>query len=213
MLVEYVEYIYEKEGIPLNTENGYYEPLIAVPPSLRRLLHQLNETCDIYDRTKSLSDAQVKLKAIYNLLTTDSKQMKICHVGHAHMDLVWLWPERVTYQKIVHTYSNVLQLMERYPDFTFTMSQPPLYYHIQDKQPQLAERIREKIESGRWEFTGAMEVEADTQIPVGEGLVRSILYGQERIKAIRGSPSDTVWIPDVCKLRSLYLSLWFIVRC
>ncbi|KAL9188903.1 hypothetical protein ACHAXT_011393 [Thalassiosira profunda] len=196
MLLEYVEYVYEKEGIPLNTENGYYEPLASVPPSLRRLLHQLNQACDVYDRT-GLSELGGKLKSIYDLMTTDSQQMKICHVGHAHMDLVWLWPERVTYQKIVHTYSNVLQLMEKYPDFTFTMSQPPLFYHIKDKQPELAERIRDKIRSGRWEFTGALEVEADTQIPVGEGLVRCILYGQERIKAIRGSVSDTVWIPDV----------------
>ena len=88
-------------------------------------------------------------------------------------------------------------VMDRYSEFVFTMSQPPLYYHIQDKQPKLAKRIQEKIQGGKWEFTGALEVEADTQIPVGEGLVRCILYGQERIKAITGRVSDTVWIPDV----------------
>lgn len=198
MLIEWVEYTYEKEGIPLNTENGYYEPLISVPPSLRRMLHLLNKACDLYDRTKSLEELNTEIESIYEVTTMANLEgMKICHVGHAHMDLVWLWPERVTYQKIVHTYSNVLQLMDRYPEFTFTMSQPPLYYHIQSRQPDLARRIREKVQSGRWEFTGALEVEADTQIPVGEGLVRCILYGQERIKAVRGRASDTVWIPDV----------------
>lgn len=197
MLIEWVEYMYEKEGIPLNTENGYYQPLVTVPPSLRRMLHLLNQACDVFDRTESLQSLREAFKSIYTLMTNEHSLTKICHVGHAHMDLVWLWPERVTYQKIIHTYSNVLQLMNKYPDFTFTMSQPPLYYHIQKRRPKLAEQIRQKINEGRWEFTGAAEVECDTQIPVGEGLVRCILYGQERIKAIRGRASDTVWIPDV----------------
>ena len=200
MLVEWIEYIYEREGIPLNTENGYYQPLTTVPPSLRRMLHLLNQACNIYDKTKCLSELNEEIKSIYNEMTTTEKknhQMKICHVGHAHMDLVWLWPERVTGQKIIHTYSNVLQLMDKYPEFTFTMSQPPLYYHIQNKQPKLAKRIEQKIQAGQWEFTGALEVECDTQIPVGEGLVRCILYGQERIKAVTGSYSKCIWIPDV----------------
>jgi len=214
MLVEWIEYKYEKEGIPLNTENGYYQPLVNVPPSLRRMLHLMNRACDVYDRSfgssidaleQSLEELNKAIKAIYDVMTIDTSSeqdghqtnMKICHVGHAHMDLVWLWPERVTYQKIIHTYSNVLQLMNSYPTFTFTMSQPPLYYHIKDKQPKLARQIEEKINEGRWEFTGALEVECDTQIPVGEGLVRCILHGQDRINAITGRVSDTVWIPDV----------------
>lgn len=214
MLIEWIEYKYEKEGIPLNTENGYYQPLTNVPPSLRRILHLMNRACDVYDRSsgsstdaleQSLVELNDEIKAIYDVMTIDTSSnqdshqmnMKVCHVGHAHMDLVWLWPERVTYQKIIHTYSNVLQLMNSYPTFTFTMSQPPLYYHIKDKQPKLANQIEEKINEGRWEFTGALEVESDTQIPVGEGLVRCILHGQDRIKKITGRVSDTVWIPDV----------------
>lgn len=214
MLIEWIEYIYEKEGIPLNTENGYYPPLVEVPPILRRVLHHLNLACDIYDRTKSLLSLKVAIQSIYERITntssppapppggggggaSDGECMKICRVGHAHMDLVWMWPERVTYQKIIHTYSNVLQLMNTYPDFTFTMSQPPLFYHIQKTQPELAHQIQHRISDGRWEFTGALEVESDTQLPVGEGLVRCILYGQERIRSVRGSVSETVWIPDV----------------
>lgn len=227
MLIEWVEYTYEKEGIPLNTENGYYEPIVSAPPSLRRMLYLLNQACDTYDQSEQLTELRDKIQYIYQQLTTppdyNRMNMKICHVGHAHMDLVWLWPERVTYKKITHTFSNVLQLMDRYPEFTFTMSQPPLYYHIKEKEPEMvssvlicvrqasfflisyltrvtlfvqAAKIADKMKGGQWEFTGALEVEADTQIPVGEGLVRCILYGQERIKQVRGKKSDTVWIPD-----------------
>ena len=212
MLIEWVEFMYSKEGIPLNTENGYYQPLTSVAPSLRRALHMLNQVCDEYDKeiqsrnlTPLFQDIELvklkdRLKSIFDIVTTsptNTNQMKICRVGHAHMDLVWLWPERVTYQKIVHSYANVLQLMKKYKDFVFTMSQPPLFYHIQKNHPKMADDIQKLIRDGRWEFTGACEVETDTQIPVGEGLVRCILYGQERIKAIRGTASETVWIPDV----------------
>jgi len=123
MLIEWIEYKYEKEGIPLNTENGYYQPLTNVPPSLRRILHLMNRACDVYDRSsgsstdaleQSLVELNDEIKAIYDVMTIDTSSnqdshqmnMKVCHVGHAHMDLVWLWPERVTYQKIIHTYSN-----------------------------------------------------------------------------------------------------------
>lgn len=203
MLIEWVEYtMTEVENIPLNTENGFYEPFVSVSPTLRRMLYLLNQACDVYDRTLSLPDLQTKLQSIYSQMTSTNEeffQSKVCLVGHAHLDLVWLWPEKVTYQKAIHTYSNVLQLMEKYPQkkFVFTMSQPPLFYHIQKQQPKLAYRIKEYIQNGQWEFTGALEVEADTQIPVGEGLIRCILYGQERIKAVKGSYSDTLWIPDV----------------
>lgn len=108
--------------------------------------------------------------------------------------------ERVTYRKITHTYANVLRLMDQYLDFTFTMSQPPLFHYIQQHHPGMVQQMKRYLtEQQRWECTGAMEVEADTQLPVGEGLVRSILYGQERMKAVRpnGTASQVVWIPDV----------------
>ena len=203
MLIEWVEYtITEVEKLPLKTGNGFYEPFVSISPTLRRVLYLLNQACDVYDRTLSLLDLQTKLQSIYSQMTVTNDeffQSKVCLVGHAHLDLVWLWPEKVTYQKAIHTYTNVLQLMEKYPQkkFVFTMSQPPLFYHIQKQQPKLASRIKNYIQDGLWEFTGALEVEADTQIPVGEGLIRCIMYGQERIKAVTGSFSDTLWIPDV----------------
>ena len=84
MLIEWIEYNYEKEGIPTNTENGYYHPLTTVPPSLRRILHLLNRSCDTFDRSNSLEGLAEAITSICARMTTSSEEdMKICRVGHA----------------------------------------------------------------------------------------------------------------------------------
>jgi alpha-mannosidase len=185
-----------KEGFKPKIGFGYAEPLYKINPLLRRLLSRMTRACDAYDRN-GLGEFSKALDKIYVEFKTDPLLGEVSYVGHAHIDLVWLWPERATYKKGIHTFSTQLRLMEKYPDYTFTMSQPPLYYHIKEHEPVQAEAIQARIKEGRWEFTGGLEVEADTQIPVGEGLARSIIYGQERIEAVRGEKSTTVWIPDV----------------
>ena len=37
-------------------------------------------------------------------------------VGHAHIDTAWLWPIAETRRKILRSWSNVLELMERFPE-------------------------------------------------------------------------------------------------
>ena len=58
-------------------------------------------------------------------------------------------------------------------------------------------QVRRRIRDGRWEVMGGFEVEPDTNLPSGEGLVRSLVYGQRKIAQLRGAPSRVCWIPDV----------------
>ena len=57
-------------------------------------------------------------------------------------------------------------------------------YELKSREPEQAKSIPKRIQEGR-EFTGGLEVEADTQI-YWRGLVRSLIYGQERIENVRG---------------------------
>lgn len=98
-------------------------------------------------------------------------------VGHAHIDTAWLWPIRETRRKCLATFSTVLSLMERFPDFRFMCSQAAQYAWVEQDSPVLFERIRERVAERRWEPTGAMWVEPDCNIPSGESLVRQILHG------------------------------------
>lgn len=117
--------------------------------------------------------------------------------GHAHLDVAWLWPYWRTRQKIAHTVSNVLALMERYPDFHYSQSQPQLLQWLKEDIPELYARVKERVEEGRFEPVGAMWIEADCNLPSGESLVRQILYGSRFLREEFGVNSRLIWLPDV----------------
>jgi len=98
-------------------------------------------------------------------------------VGHAHIDTAWLWPVAETIRKCARSWTNVLRLMERQPDFAFVASQPQQYRWAEQEYPDVFEEIRRRVEDGRWEPEGAMWVEADCNCPSGESLARQILHG------------------------------------
>lgn len=195
-LIEWTEYFFKRLDIKTSSGPGLKDPLKKIPVSLRKMVKRLGDACDAYEGS-GMKALQLELKKIYKELPSNSDLMTASFVGHAHIDLVWLWPEKSTYKKGIHTFSTMLRLMDKYPDATFTMSQPPLYYHIAENEPKQAKEIQKRIKEGRWEFTGGFEVESDTQIPIGEGLARALMFGQKRIEAVRGKKSNTVWIPDV----------------
>ena len=118
-------------------------------------------------------------------------------IGHAHIDLAWLWPIRETKRKGARTFSTALANMEIYPDYIFGASQPQLYLWIKQLYPELYAKIKEKIAEGRWEAQGAMWVEADTNVSSGEALVRQVLYGKRFYRDEFGKDVKSLWLPDV----------------
>ncbi|MDJ1017497.1 MAG: glycoside hydrolase family 38 C-terminal domain-containing protein [Paracoccaceae bacterium] len=119
-------------------------------------------------------------------------------IGHAHMDVAYLWPVSQIRRKNARTYSNVLRLMERFPDYIFSHSQPQLYDFTREDYPELFEAIKERVEEGRWELIGGMWVEADTNIPSAESLARQILLGRRFFREHFGDTETPVlWLPDV----------------
>jgi len=118
-------------------------------------------------------------------------------IGHAHIDLGWLWPIRETFRKGARTFATALALMERYPDYVFGASQAQLYQWMKDLYPALYAKIRKRIAEGRWEAQGAMWVEADTNVPGGESLVRQVLHGKRFFRQEFGKEMRMLWLPDV----------------
>jgi alpha-mannosidase len=121
----------------------------------------------------------------------------ISAVGHAHMDLAWLWPIRETIRKCGRTFATVLRMMERYPDYIFGASQPQQYQWVKDQYPALYAQVKQRVAEGRWEPQGAMWVEPDTNVPSGESLVRQILYGLKFFAEEFGATPTILWEPDV----------------
>ena len=121
---------------------------------------------------------------------------RLALTGHAHLDLAWLWPVAETRRKARRTFASVLQLMDRYEDFTFNQSSAQLYEWIESDEPGLFERVKERVAEGRWEPVGGSWVEADCQIPGGEAFARQLFYGQRYFEEKFGRRCTAAWFPD-----------------
>jgi len=128
-----------------------------------------------------------------------SLDVDITAVGHAHIDVAWLWPLRQTRRKAGRTFHNVIRLMEQFEDFHFVQSQPQLYDYVLQDYPKLFEDIIKAVARGKWEITGGMWVEADSNISGAESLVRQFLLGRSFYREHFGAHAESpvLWLPDV----------------
>ena len=123
----------------------------------------------------------------------------IVATGHAHLDVAWLWTLDRTRRKAARTFHTVLTLMEEFPEFHFTQSQPQLYEYAREDHPELFEAIRKAVSAKRWEPAGGMWVEADCNITGAESLARQFLLGRTFFAEHFGADNDSpiAWLPDV----------------
>ena len=133
------------------------------------------------------------------LAATPGGTATLCHtVGHAHIDTAWLWPLRETRRKCLRTFSSVLRLMERFPDFRFLCSQAQQYAYAEADAPALFQQIAARVREGRWEPNGGMWIESDCNLISGESLIRQVLHGTRYFAAKFGAaaPQSFLYLPD-----------------
>ena len=118
-------------------------------------------------------------------------------IGHTHIDVAWEWTLAQTREKILRSFSTVLALMKKYPEYKFMSSQPQLYKYLKMDAPELYEEVKEMVRLGRWDVEGGMWVEADCNLCSGESLVRQFVYGKRFMKDEFGVDSKILWLPDV----------------
>lgn len=141
--------------------------------AMRRAVTALND-CDI---PGSAECAITILQTTLNAAAAPQGASRCFAAGHAHIDTAWLWPIAETRRKCLRTFVNVLDLMDRHPDFRFIASQSQQYAWVEENSPALFDRIRARIHEGRWEAGGSMWIEPDCNVPSGESLIRQILHG------------------------------------
>ncbi|HEU5423568.1 MAG TPA: glycoside hydrolase family 38 C-terminal domain-containing protein, partial [Nitrolancea sp.] len=187
--------LYRRDGLATGGAAANAPPLASCSPLLRLLLGGLETVCDAWV-AGGLPALVEALRQLFARLPAEAWQPVAALCGHAHIDLVWLWPEAVTDRKVLHSFANVLRLMERYPELTFVGSQPALYRKVEQAAPAQMREIAARIAEGRWQIAGPFEVEPDSNLPSGEGLARALVYGQRKIAALTGALSDVCWLPD-----------------
>ena len=130
------------------------------------------------------------------LCSTEGKPVVHC-IGHTHIDVEWQWTRAQTREKIQRSFATAKRLMDQYPEYKFTLSQPELYRYLKEEAPTKYEELRTLVKEGRWEPEGAMYLEADCNLTSGESLVRQILKGKQFFKEEFGVDSRVLFLPDV----------------
>lgn len=57
----------------------------------------------------------------------EAKTFTIHAIGHAHIDMNWMWGMHETVSVVLETFRTMLKLLEEYPQFTFSQSQAATY--------------------------------------------------------------------------------------
>ncbi|MBD2076709.1 alpha-mannosidase [Phormidium sp. FACHB-592] len=172
------------EELPLLTEaiTAIDWSILSSPPasSLRKLFDQALAT--LRDRLLPLSPF--------------IKQRRIRLLGHAHLDMAWLWTVAETWNAAERTFESALNLQKDFPELIFCHSTPALYEWIEQNRPALFKQIREAIATGWWEPVGGLWIEPELNIISGESMVRHVLYGQRYFQEKFGSINRMAWLPD-----------------
>lgn len=165
-----------------------------------RCLTRVFATVDLTLRQEELGENVKECRKIMEPLLScvnGSTAPTLYLMGQSHLDVAWLWPLAETKRKIARTMSNQLALMDEYPEYTYTQSQPYLFQLVKTLYPELYERIKQAVKEGRIVPEGSMWVEPDTNLPGGESLIRQALHGKRFFKEEFGVDNEMLWLPDV----------------
>jgi alpha-mannosidase len=117
-------------------------------------------------------------------------------VGHAHMDMNWLWTYSETMQMCNDNLRQTVAFMDEFPDYTMLQSQAAVYNFVEMVDPPLFEQVRKYVKAGRLELAGGMWTEGDMNMSSGEAITRSFLLGQRYFLSRFGRMANIGWLPD-----------------
>ena len=133
-------------------------------------------------------DAEKQLE----FMSAPAKELTVICVSHAHIDMNWMWGFQETAAITVDTFRTILDLMNEYPEFTFSQSQASVYKIIEEYAPDMLDEIKTRIKEGRWEVTASTWVETDKNMPNGESLARHILYTKRYLSKLLDIKPDSM---------------------
>lgn len=149
-------------------------------------------TGSVNDFRARLDEARRKLPDLGSVMRKYTGHL----VGHAHIDLEWLWEWSETVEINDQTFGQQVKFMEEVPDFTFTQSSACLYKLTEEHLPALFEKIRAFVKKGQWEIVGGRWCEGDTHMASGESHARHFLYAQRYFREKFGTDAKVGWEPD-----------------
>ncbi len=118
-------------------------------------------------------------------------------VPHTHYDAVWVFTkEDYFYINIDFILKKVIEILDRREEYKFLIEQTFLLEEIENRYPELFEKIRRYVREGRIEIADGEYLMADTMLPQEETLVREILVGKRYIREKFGRDVEVMWQAD-----------------
>ena len=149
--------------------------------------------------TTDMQKAIGEVEYTFEELRETAKKYAVYCVGHAHIDMNWMWSWPETVAVTLDTFTSVLRLMDEFSGFHFSQSQASVYRIVEKYRPAMLDAIAKRIEEGRWEVTASHWVETDKNIVSAESLCRHVLNTRTYMKELFGlEPADVRidWSPD-----------------
>lgn len=166
-------------------------------------LEALREATDGFDASLLLENRWNELQAAIDtarerlkIFEPAAKSYKLHLVGHAHIDMNWLWPWSETESLIRRDFESVDGIMAEFPDVRFSHSQAATYRAMQSKYPELWSRIKARIDESRWDVTASTWVEGDLNMAGYETMARQFLEGIRYSREELGVTPSIGWEPD-----------------
>lgn len=134
--------------------------------------------------------------AAYGALGGTTQPASVPMVGHAHLDVAWLWTFAEARRKALRTFATALRQIALDERYVFAQSQPQLYAWVEIDDADVFARIRERIGGGWDPSIASMWVEPDLHAPSGESLLRQFSYAARFMRERFDVVPDVVWLPD-----------------
>lgn len=148
------------------------------------------------DNREAFDRQLLNLRQVLQPLAQFIKERQFHLLGHAHLDMAWLWTTAETWEVGERTFRSVLNLQQAFPDLTFGHTSPALYDWIAQHRPELLQAIQGAIGAGQWELLGGMWIEPEMNLIAGESIVRQLLYGQQYYQRQFGQQTRVAWLID-----------------
>ncbi len=118
-------------------------------------------------------------------------------VPHTHYDAVWVFTkEDYFYINIDFILKKVIEIMERRDEYKFLIEQVFLLEEIENRYPELFEKIKKYVKEGRIEIADGEYLMPDTMLPQEETLIREILVGKRYLREKFGFEAVVMWQAD-----------------
>ena len=111
-------------------------------------------------------------------------------IGNAHIDPVWVWDWREGMREVLATFTAAADRLDGSDDVVFTASSAAYYAWVEELEPELFERVKAHVSSGRWVVVGGQWVEPDCNLPSGEAVCRQLLYSQRYLHTTFGAAAE-----------------------